>query len=102
MQKKQDADENARKVNIDPLGQKFIKLLHRLKINGRRGLGFYTIRHCFETAAGESKDQIATDFLMGHVDNSMAGVYRERISDERLRAVVDAVHAWIFADGGAA
>jgi hypothetical protein len=28
----------------------------------------------------------------------MASVYRERISDERLRAVVDHVRNWLFAD----
>ena len=35
---------------------------------------------------------------MGHVDSSMAGVYRERISDERLRAVVYTVHSWLWPD----
>jgi hypothetical protein len=33
---------------------------------------------------------------MGHVDNSMAGAYRERISDGRLQDVVDTVHGWLF------
>jgi len=37
---------------------------------------------------------------MGHVDNSMAGVYRERISDERLRAVVEVVRGWLFVGDG--
>jgi hypothetical protein len=26
----------------------------------------------------------------------MSSIYRERISDERLRAVTDHVHAWLF------
>jgi hypothetical protein len=34
---------------------------------------------------------------MGHESTHMSSVYRERISDERLRAVVDHVHAWLFA-----
>lgn len=33
---------------------------------------------------------------MGHVDSSMAGQYRERISDERLRDVVDVVQKWLW------
>jgi hypothetical protein len=33
---------------------------------------------------------------MGHVDDSMSGHYRERIDDERLRAVVAHVRGWLF------
>jgi integrase len=81
---------------FDPLSQRFRKLLKMLGINGRRGLGFYTLRHVFETIGGESRDQVAVNAIMGHVDSSMAGVYRERISDERLRAVTDTVREWLF------
>ena len=35
---------------------------------------------------------------MGHVDTTMAGHYRERISDERLKAVTDTIHNWLFAE----
>lgn len=62
----------------------------------RKGLGFYALRHTFETIAGETRDQVATNAIMGHVDVSMAGVYRERIGDDRLRAVTDHVRAWLF------
>ncbi|MGE0375500.1 MAG: tyrosine-type recombinase/integrase [Planctomycetaceae bacterium] len=86
-------------VSLDPLSQRFSRLLKSLGINGRRGLGFYTLRHAFETIGGESRDQVAVNAIMGHVDQSMAGVYRERISDERLRAVTDTVRAWLYADG---
>ena len=89
-------------VSLDALSQHFSKLLKLLKINGRRGLGFYTLRHVFETVAGEAKDQIAVNSIMGHVDTSMAGVYRERISDERLRAVTEHVRTWLFNSGGPA
>lgn len=62
----------------------------------RYGLGFYALRHTFETIAGESRDQVAVNHIMGHVDPSMAGIYRERISNERLQEVVDVVHRWLF------
>ncbi len=62
----------------------------------RRGVGFYALRHTFETTGGESRDQVAVDHIMGHADSSMAAHYRERISDERLINVVNLVHAWLF------
>ena len=50
----------------------------------RKGIGFYGLRHTFETIGGESRDQVAVNHIMGHADNSMSAVYRERISDQRL------------------
>jgi integrase len=80
---------------IDSVVREFTKVLIRLILK-RPGLNFYAIRHTFETIGGESKDRVAVNAIMGHVDNSMAEVYRERISDERLKAVVDVVHEWLF------
>jgi integrase len=78
------------------LAKEFGKLLRALEINGRKGLGFYTLRHTFRTVADEAKDQPAVDFMMGHESPHMSSVYREKISDERLRAVVDYVRRWLF------
>lgn len=83
-------------VVVDAVSLQFRKLLKKLEINGRRGLGFYSFRHCTETIGGESRDQVAVDAIMGHVDPSMGGNYRHAISDDRLRAVVDVVRAWLF------
>jgi integrase len=81
----------------NPVTKKTAKLLRSLHINGRKGLGFYTLRHSFRTVANESKDQVAVDFIMGHARDDMVSVYRERIGDERLKAVTDHVHKWLFA-----
>ena len=81
-------------VHLDSLSQRFRKLLNGLGINSHRN--FYTLRHNFETIAGESKDQVAVDSIMGHVDPSMGAQYRENISDARLLAVVNVVRGWIF------
>ncbi|MSQ97656.1 MAG: integrase [Gemmataceae bacterium] len=62
----------------------------------RPGLGFYALRHGFETIGGDSRDQVAVDHIMGHSRNDMASVYRERISDERLQRVTDHVRKWLF------
>jgi integrase len=80
------------------LAKEFGKLLRSQHINGRKGLGFYTLRHTFRTVADEAKDQPATDFIMGHEVPHMSAVYRETISDARLRAVANHVRAWLFAD----
>jgi integrase len=80
-----------------PLCFKVRQLLRRIGVNGRKGIGFYTLRHTFRTVADEVKDQPAIDHIMGHSrSNDMASVYRETISDERLKAVTDHVHRWLF------
>jgi integrase len=93
-----DPDPDTGKIRImnnNSVTQQFSKLLRRLKLK-RPGLAFYGLRHTFETVAGASKDQVATDAIMGHVDSSMAANYRERIDDDRLKAVVDYVRKWLF------
>jgi integrase len=60
------------------------------------GIGFYTLRHVFRTAADGARDSVAIDLIMGHTDSSMAGRYRERVEDARLLAVVNHVHAWLY------
>jgi integrase len=72
------------------------KLLDALGIGGNRN--FYALRHTFETIGGEAKDQVAVDAIMGHIRDDMASVYRERISDARLKAVSDYVRAWVFGE----
>lgn len=78
-----------------PLSAEFRKLLKACDLY-RKGRGFYALRHVFETIGGESRDQVAVNAIMGHVDDSMAANYRQRISDARLRAVVDVIHAWLW------
>ena len=75
----------------------FGRLVRRLGIH-RPGLCFYAIRHTFETIGGETERQIAVDFIMGHAAESsdMSAIYREHVNDERLRAVTDHVHDWLF------
>jgi integrase len=64
---------------------------------GIRQGGYSWLRKTFETVAGASKDQVAVDFIMGHVDSSMAGVYRQEIQDERLIEVSRVVWKWLRA-----
>jgi integrase len=89
----------AKEEASSPLVFKVRTLLKKLGIDGRKGLGFYTLRHTHRTVADEARDQPAADLIMGHARGDMASVYRERISDERLRAVTDHVRAWLFGGG---
>jgi integrase len=79
----------------NPLSTVMVVALARAGI-GRSGLNFYALRHTFETVGGESRDQAAVDLIVGHVREDMASVYRERISDEGLKAVTDCVRAWLW------
>lgn len=78
-----------------PVAKETGKLLMALGFH-RPGLGFYALRHTFATIGGEARDQAAVDHIMGHDRGDMASIYRERISDERLRAVTDHVRQWLF------
>jgi integrase len=84
----------AKATPYSPVCQWTRKLVRSLGIGG--GKGFYALRHTFRTVADEVKDQPAVDFMMGHEVPHMSAVYRERISDERLRAVAEHVRAWLF------
>jgi integrase len=88
----------AKDTNDCPVAKETAKLLRALKIKGRKGLGFYTLRHTFRTVADEAKDQPAADYIMGHEVPHMSSVYRETISDVRLKAVADHVRTWLFGE----
>jgi integrase len=89
----------AKAVTSNPVSWETMKLFRRLGINGRHGLGFYTLRHTFRTVADEAKDQPAADLVMGHTSTHMSTVYRETISDGRLRTVAEHVRGWLFPTG---
>jgi integrase len=59
---------------------------------------FYDLRRTFQTIAEGAHDLVAVQSIMGHAPASadMSAVYRQRVDDDRLRAVSDHVRAWLF------
>jgi integrase len=84
----------AKDIADSPITKETRKLLDTLGIGGHGN--HYTMRHTFRTVGDESKDQPAVDYIMGHEVPHMSSVYREVISGERLKAVADHVHGWLF------
>lgn len=71
---------------------------------GVAGRSFYDLRRSFQTVGEDARDLVAVQSIMRHAPpaNDMSNIYRQRVSDERLRAVVDTVRVWLFeppADG---
>ena len=65
----------------------------------RPALNSHMIRRTFETIAGERRDQVAVNAIMGHNPGDMASFYRQRIGDDRLRAVTEHVRRWLRIGG---
>ena len=93
-------DRGVNAVHVDALSGRFRRLLKKLEINSRRGLGFYALRHTSATIASEAKDPQAVGALLGHIDPSQSAAYIESISDERLLAVTETVRRWLFGEEG--
>jgi integrase len=90
-----DRGDAKRGSRTDAVGLEFAKLTKRagVKVPG----GFYVLRRIFRTVADAARDPVAAGLVMGHHDPSMAGYYRELVSDARLKAVVEHVRAWLLA-----
>jgi integrase len=78
------------------VAQEFARVLDAAKVKPKRG--FYAIRHSFQTVGEGCNDLVAVQAIMGHAasGSDMSARYRERIDDDRLRAVTDHIHKWLF------
>ena len=77
--------------------QEFAKLRARAGIDqDDRSKTLYCLRHTFETIAGQTGHQVAVNYIMGHVDNSMAANYRAYQASDPLKLVTSFVRAWLL------
>jgi hypothetical protein len=91
-----------RRTRADSVAQEFRKLLDAIKVT-RHGVGFYALRHVFQTIGEETGDLPAVARIMGQADQRIAGHYREWRKDdreaERLSRVTEHVRAWLWPTG---
>ncbi len=80
----------AKSSTANPISAEFRKLAKNAGVDQT----FYALRHTFETIAGGSRDQVAVDYVMGHVPSGMSATYREEIAEDRIRAVCEFVREW--------
>lgn len=62
-----------------------------------RNVGITALRHVLQTVGENATgNSFGVGAVMGHVPKGIAAHYREFVSDDRLRQVVNAVHGWLF------
>jgi hypothetical protein len=85
-----DGDRN------NPISAEFRKLLAELEIH-RKGIGFYSLRRTFETIGATAGEQVAVNYIMGHVPaaDDMAAVYRQKQFDAPLLKVSNHIRGWL-------
>ena len=75
------------------LSREIGKLKKQLGIK-RVGVGFNSFRNIIETYGGV--DQVAIDWVMGHIDPRTSGKYRnETFPQDRIRTVTNSVRSWL-------
>ncbi len=94
-------------VFIGPRGQDYAtdhggsrvgKLWNKVRQGEIGSRTFYDLRRTFQTVGEESGDLVAVQAIMGHAPSGsdMSAVYRQYVTDSRLKAVVDTVHRWLY------
>ena len=79
----------------DKLARAFAYLLKRTGLYRERRT-FYALRHTCQTIGDGAKDPVAVKTLMGHMDGSMSGEYRQEVSIEAVRAVTEHIRKWLI------
>ena len=79
----------------DKLARAFSYLLKKTGLYKERRT-FYALRHTCQTIGDGAKDPVAVKTLMGHVDGTMSGEYRQDVDFEAVRAVTEHIRKWLI------
>lgn len=82
-------------TRIDGIGQMFNRTTKKLGIKLEQS-GFGKLRATHRTVSDEVLDDNAAKIVMGHKMKGVDPNYIRRIGEDRLRAIVDHVHDWLF------
>lgn len=65
---------------------------------GVEGRAFYDLRRTLQTVGEGAADLAAIQAIMGHAagNSDMSAVYRQKVTDDRLQAVVNHVREWLY------
>jgi integrase len=94
---KENTETEIKSAKDNPVSKEMAKLLKSCKLH-RKGVGFYALRHIFQTIGEKNRDKDAVRAIMGHAEaaNDMSAVYNEEpVEDSRLHAVAVFVRAWL-------
>jgi integrase len=85
----------AKESGDSAISSEFFKLLDELKLYRERNT-FYSLRRTCETIGATAAEQVALDYLMGHVGSDMASVYRQKDFDQKLVKVSNRIRGWLL------
>jgi integrase len=87
-------------TGYNSISAEFRKLLKGLGMYRKNVTTFYSLRRTFETIGATTGEQIAVDYIMGHIapSNDMAAVYRQKTFDQPLLKVSNHVRGWLLGE----
>ena len=89
-----------RESGDNAISSEFRKAVKELGSYRKNVTTLYTLRRTFETIAAASGEQVAVDYIMGHIPATadMASVYRQKTYNEPLQKVSNFVREWFIGE----
>ncbi|MEJ2701077.1 MAG: tyrosine-type recombinase/integrase [Sedimentisphaerales bacterium] len=82
-----DKSGSIKLVKCDNVTCQFSRLIKKVGLKKRKGVGFYSLRRTAATLAAQSGDPFAVQKLLGHADLKMATTYVQDVSEQTDRAI---------------